>query len=356
MKMKKIFKTAGILAMAIAGIMVLSGCDGDMPYGNLDPGDYLKVGDYKGLETEKIKVEVTQQDIGDEISSALEAATEDKDLEKGDKVAEGDTVNINYVGKIDGKKFDGGSAEKQDLTLGSGSFIDGFEEGLEGKKVGQKGIKLELTFPDDYSSEDLQGKDVVFTVKINSATRPEEPEYDDEFAQSQGYDTTDKYEKAVKKKIRAEKKSEAESAAKEELWSDVLENTKVKEYPEDELNHYIEVFNAQVDQYGEKGTDERSEALTMFGVSTEKELKKMIKESAQLLVKQELLIEYIADKEELTYTDEELDNMISGLETQGYDDEAVEEQTGRNLEQYVHISLLYSKVQDFIYDNAEVVE
>lgn len=354
--MKKIFKTAGILAMAIAGIMVLSGCDGDMPYGNLDPGDYLKVGDYKGLETEKIEVKVTQQEIGDEITSALDAATENKDLEKGDKVAEGDTVNINYVGKVDGKKFDGGSADEYDLTLGSGTFIDGFEEGLEGKKVGQKGIKLELTFPDDYSSEDLQGKDVVFTVKINSATRPEEPEYDDEFAQSQGYDTTEEYEKAVKKQLRSEKKSEAESTAKEELWSEVLENTEVKEYPEEELNHYKEVFNAQVDQYGEKGTDERSEALAMYGVSTEKELKKMIKESAQLLVKQELLIEYIADKEELSYTDDELNSMVESLESQGYDDEAVEEQTGRDMEQYAHISLLYSEVQDFIYDNAKVIE
>lgn len=350
--MKKIAKLIGICAVAAAMALVFAGCSGDMPYDGLNPADYLKVDNYKGLETEKIKVEVSKQDMGDVISGALKNATENKELKKGTAVAEGDTLNIDYVGRLNGKKFDGGSAEGASLELGSDSFIAGFEDGLVGKKVGEKKIKLNLTFPENYSEKSLAGKDVVFTVTINSATRPEEPKYDDEFAKSMGYNTTEEYEKAVKDGLYKQKKSEAESASKDELWSDVLENTEVKKYPEDELEHYKEVFNEQIDEAVESGSGSREQVLAMYGAGSEKELKKIIKENAELLVKQELLIEYIADKEDLTYSDEEFDKMMKSLT----DEEMVEKQTGRTAEQYAHIALLYEKVKDFIYDNAKKVD
>ncbi|MDD6190816.1 MAG: trigger factor [Firmicutes bacterium] len=342
--------------MIIGLVMLISGCGQKDIYDGINPGDYIKAGKYKGLETEKIKVEVTKQEMGDEISGALKSAAETKKVGKGKSVEDGDTVNINYVGRLNGKKFEGGSADKYDLTLGSGTFIDGFEDGLVGKKVGEKNIRLNLTFPEDYSTENLRGKDVVFTVSINSATRQVQPEYDDNFAKAQGYDSVEAYEKAVEEKIYNTKKEEEQSNQKNMLWSGVLENTKVKKYPEDVVKHYKDVFSAQIDEQAESGDVKRTQILSMYGVKNEKELDKMIEESAQLLVKQELIIEYIAETEKLTNSDDEIKNTVESLKNQGYDDEKVEKETGRNLEQYAHISLLYQKVQDFIFENAKVVD
>ena len=123
-------------------------------------------------------------------------------------IKEGDTVNIDYVGKKDGKKFDGGSAEGYDLEIGSGSFIDGFEDGLIGKKIGDK-VKLELTFPEDYGEASLAGQDVVFNVTINSATRMTVPEYDlANVKNTTEYDSIAAYEKAVEKENYKEKEAE----------------------------------------------------------------------------------------------------------------------------------------------------
>lgn len=351
-------KKAGIFALGClmaAGILGLAGC-GDNPYGNLDWSEYLKVGDYKGVEVEAVSVEVEKADIADEINEALEAATEDVKLKKGDAIKEKDTVTIDYVGRVDGKTFDGGSAEDYELEIGSGTFIDGFEDGLIGKEVGEKNIKLDLAFPLDYSNEDLQGKDVEFTVKIKSATRPEEPEFNDEFAQSQGdYKTTEEYEEAVEKSIYNEKKKEAESEQQTEIWSQVLEDTKVKKYPQDMVDHYVECFDEQIDYYAEQyGTDRDTIMSQYYGVSSEKELKKQLKDYAKVLVKQEMLVEYIAEKEDLSYTKEEAESLQSDIESQGYDEESVERETGRNMDEYVHIELLYEKVLEYLQDNADI--
>ena len=169
---KKLFTTIGLVLAAAMALTGLTGCGEDPnPYSELNLDDYLEVGKYKGVEVKEIDVTVSKNEIGDEIVAALEAAATDEKVKKGQPVENQDTVNIDYVGRIDGKEFEGGSAEGPDLVLGSGTFIDGFEDGLVGHKVGEKGIKLNLAFPLNYSSEELQGKDVVFTVDINSATR-----------------------------------------------------------------------------------------------------------------------------------------------------------------------------------------
>ena len=152
------------------------------------------------MEVASYSISVTDDEVETAIQSALDEAATDKELDKGTAIENGDVVNIDYTGKLDGKKFDGGSAEGYDLTIGSGSFIDGFESGLIGKKVGEK-TDLELTFPEDYSSEDLQGKDVVFTVKINSATRKEVPVLDEDFVKNTTeFETVEEYETRILRK------------------------------------------------------------------------------------------------------------------------------------------------------------
>jgi len=341
----------------IISMLLLTACGSDVNlYEGLDLSNYLKVGEYKGVKAEKVEVKVEKSEIGDAIVEALKAATKEVELSKGDEVKTGDTVNIDYVGKVDGKKFEGGSAKGQELSLGSGTYIDGFEEGLVGHKVGEKNIELALAFPPNYSAEELQGKDVVFTVKINSATRDEQPEYNDAFVKTLGdYKNTEEYEKAVEKQIYKTKKEEAEQNQKTEIWSQVLADTKVKQYPEDVVTHYIESFDKQIDYYADKqGIDRQDFIAKYYGVSTEKELKKQLKDYAQTLVKQEMLIEYIAEKEGISYTEEEAEKLQTDIETQGYTDETVEIETGRTMEQYVHIELLYEKVLNYLQNNADL--
>ncbi len=350
--MKKIICLSIIISM-----LLLTACGSDVNlYEGLDLSNYLKVGEYKGVKAEKVEVKVEKSEIGDAIVEALKAATKEVELSKGDEVKMGDTVNIDYVGKVDGKKFEGGSAKGQELSLGSGTYIDGFEEGLVGHKVGEKNIELALAFPPNYSAEELQGKDVVFTVKINSATRDEQPEYNDAFVKTLGdYKNTEEYEKAVEKQIYKKKKEEAEQNQKTEIWSQVLADTKVKQYPEDVVTHYIESFDKQIDYYADKqGIDRQDFIAKYYGVSTEKELKKQLKDYAQTLVKQEMLVEYIAEKEGISYTDEEAANLQADIENQGYDEDTVEIETGRTMDQYVHIELLYEKVLDYLQDNANM--
>ena len=349
---KKIFILAASLVMAI----VFTGCGSSVPYDNYDLNDYIKVGKYKGLKVDGYTVKVTENDIDTYIESTLESSPKTEKLEKGDAIESGDTLNIDYEGKVDGKKFEGGSNKGDELTIGSGKFISGFEDGLIGKTIGDE-VELNLTFPDDYDSKELRGKDVVFTVKINSATRETIPEYNlDYVKENTKYKSLEAYEKAVEKQLYKTKETEAVNTQKTELWSQALENTKVKKYPEEELNYYIQFNSDQIDEMAKTYGMKRKEMLSSYGFGNEKEFKAINEDSSKMRVKQEMLIKYIADKEELEYTDKEKADLIADFEKQGYDAEAVEAQTGRELDEYAHIELLYGKVLDFLLEKAEIAK
>ena len=349
--MKKKLFVLGTCAMMAFG---LTACGSSMSYDDYDLNEYIEVGEYKGLTVAPYSVSVTEDEIQAQIDSQLEAAVETKTLDEGDKIKSGDTVNIDYVGKKDGEKFDGGSAEGYDLEIGSGSFIDGFEDGLIGKTVGEK-VDLDLTFPEDYSSEDLAGQDVVFTVTVNSATRNVVPEYDLDFVkENTDYDSIEDYEEAVEKDIYDSKENEEIYNQQAELWSQVLEDTEVKKYPDRELDNYIKFNSDQMDDMAEAYGMTREELLASYEFDDEAEFEAVNEDSSKLRVKQEMVIEYIADAEKLEYTQEEKDKMIEEFEAAGYDNKTIKTQTGRPMEEYVHIELLYQKVLDFLLENAEI--
>lgn len=354
--MKKFIVLTVSAVMAITMCFALSGCGTKLPYSEYKLGDYLKVGNYKGLEVEDFTVKVTKDDVDSYIESNLESASETKDVKKSDTIEEGDTLNIDYEGKINGKTFEGGSNKGDELTIGSGKFIDGFEDGLIGKKIGDE-VELDLTFPDEYHSKDLQGKDVVFTVKINSATREVVPEYNLDFVKKNTkYKSLDAYEKSVEKTLYETKETEAINNQKTTLWSEVLENTEVKEYPQEEVDYYIEFNSNQIDEMAKTYGMTRKEFLKSYEFGGEKDFKAVNEDSSKLRVKQEMLIMYIAEKEDLKYTDDEKEALIADFEKQGYDEEAIKKQTGRSLDGYAHIELLYGKVLDFLLDNAKIVD
>ena len=349
--MKK--KTIAGLLCGVA-LLVLASCGSSMSYEDYDLNEYLKVGEYKGLTVAPYSISVTDDEVQEQIQSNLKAAAKDTKLDKNTAIADGDTVNIDYTGKVDGKKFDGGTAEKQDLTIGSGSFIDGFESGLIGHKKSET-VTLNLTFPEDYSEESLKGKDVTFTVKINSATRSVVPELNEEFVKENSeYKTVKEYTGAVEKQLYNEKETEAINNQKTTLWSAALDNTEVKKYPEKELNHYMEFNSEQLDQTAKQYGVSREDMLKQYGLDDEKDFEATNEDSSKLRVKQEMLIQYIADKEKLSYTEEEKEKLIENFEAQGYDADAIEQQTGRTVNDYAHIELLYEKVLDFLLDNAKI--
>ena len=345
-----------IAVLCLIMIMTLGACGsgtGSMSYEDYNLDEYIEVGQYKGLEVNPYVVSVSQDEVDAEIEKTLESSTKEKKLSEGKVLKKGDTANIDYVGRIDGKKFDGGSAQGTDLELGSGTFIDGFEDGLIGKKVGET-VDLNLTFPEDYGTKEYAGKDAVFTVTVNSATR-QVAMTEEEYVKSKGdYDSVADYRKAVKRKLINEKEETAMEDQKKSLWSDAIDNTKVIKYPEREVTAYEEFNSAQIYTAAANYGVSREELLSQYGFKGEDDFASVNEDSSKLRVKQEMMAVYIANKEGITYSDKEAETMLQNLKDSGFDEESIKEQTGRTVEDYIHVELLYEKVLDFLLDNAKI--
>ncbi len=320
--------------------------------------EYVTLGDYKGLSYTKEDINVTKDDIKAEIDSRVQAKSTTEDSKKG-TVKDGDNVNIDYVGKIDGKEFDGGSAEEYTLTIGSGTFIDGFEEGLIGKKIGDT-VTLDLKFPDDYSNKDVAGKDVTFEVKLNSKQVTKTPKYDEEFIKANSdYDNKKDYEASVKKDLEKEKKETAENTAKQSLWSEAVENAEVKKYPKGAV---AKEKQAIIDQYklmAENYNVEWADFLEQFMNTTEEDFDKQAKDYGKSVAKQKLVMYAIADKEKLNLSNKEYkDKLKELLKNAGMTEKQFKEQYNQTIEEYAEENdfksqFVLEKVYDFIYKNAK---
>ncbi|MDF2486627.1 MAG: trigger factor, partial [Herbinix sp.] len=161
-------------------------------------GDFIKLGQYKGIEVTVTKLEVTDANVDTAIQEDLTAHTTNEEITDRTDVQNGDIANIDYEGLKDGVAFEGGTATATDLTIGSNQFIPGFEEKLIGTKVGDK-VEIELTFPEDYSnSPELAGQDVVFKVTVNAIKKEVVPELNLEYVQANtDYDTVDAYREGI---------------------------------------------------------------------------------------------------------------------------------------------------------------
>ena len=311
-----------------------------------DASEYVTLGEYKGLTVEVDPVEVTDEQVMDKIASETKQT-----LTEG-TVEDGDTVNIDYVGKLDGEEFDGGSAEGYDLEIGSCTFIDGFEDGIIGMQVGET-KDLELTFPEDYHSEELAGKDVVFTVTVNSISRV--PELTDEVADSvvEGM-TAEAYQESVRQDLEDSAKESQKSDAQQKLLQAVYNNATISGYPEENLQYTIkratDYYEWLASMYGMSLDD----YLTNYGM-TQDEFKEQIQPVAEEALGEEMTLLAIAKEENIEVSDEEYqDGLARYAEAQGMDDPSkLEEAYGEN---YIRNSLLQEKVLDFLYENATIEE
>ena len=323
-----------------------------------DYSKYIKLGEYKGLTYTKEKIKVTDKEIKAEIDNRLAAKATTKDSKKG-TVKDGDNVNISYVGKIDGKKFDGGTADNQTLTIGSGSYIEGFEEGLVGKNVGDK-VTLDLTFPKDYNNKKVAGKDVTFEVTINSKQVTNTPKYDEEFIKANSdYDNKTDYEAYIKEELEKNKKETAEDTAKQTLWSEAVENAEVKKYPKgavaQEQESIIEQYKLMAQNYNMEWED----FLKTYMQTTDKDFQKQAKTYGKSVAKQKLVLYAIADKEKIKVSNKEYkDRLSTMLKNAGMTEKQFEEQYNMTLEEYAEqndfkANFLSEKINDFIYKNAK---
>ena len=310
----------------------------------------IEVADLSKLKLEKLKAEPTET----EIDEALERiASSQRDFKEKDGASEdGDRVTIDFVGKIDGEPFDGGSAENAPLELGSNSFIPGFEDQLVGKKAGDE-VEVKVTFPDEYGAEHLAGKDAVFDVKVNEVAGPVDVEIDDDFASRMGMENVEKLREAVKEQIEGEYEQMSKSKLKRTLLDELDAGHKF-ELPE-------KLVDQEFEQVWHQVTHEMEHAKRTFEDegTTEDDARKEYKEIAERRVRLGLVLGAIGESGDIEVSEEEVNRALiervrqfPGQEKEVYDFYQKNPQAVAELRAPVY----EQKVVDFITELAQVSE
>ncbi|MGG1632370.1 trigger factor [Rossellomorea sp. NRS-1567] len=274
----------------------------------------VKLGEYKGLEVEKMETEVTAEDVEAELTSLQEKQAELAVKEEG-KAEEGDTVTMDFEGFVDGEAFEGGQAENYSLELGTGQFIPGFEEQLIGVAPGEE-KEVEVNFPEEYHAAELAGKPATFKVKVHEIKAKELPALDDEFAKDadEEVETLAELKEKIEKRLQESKKNEAETAVRETLVNKASENAEV-EIPEvmvtAEVDRMMQEFEQRLQMQGMN-----LDLYFQFSGQSEEDLKGQMKEDAGKRVRTNLTLEAIAAAENLEVTDEEADQEVNKMAEQ----------------------------------------
>lgn len=263
----------------------------------------VKLGQYKELETKKASIRITEKDIMAEINKVADKNARMVNVE--DRPAQnGDITTIDYRGLLDGVAFEGGTAENQELTLGSGKFIPGFEEQIVGHSIGEE-FNINVTFPADYGAENLAGKAVVFEIKLHAIKVRELPAIDDEFASDVSeFDTLDAYKADVKKQLR----KDAEDKARKELETTLIEMAVANaemEIPEVMYHNQVNAMLEDMDMRLRYQGMSLEQYMQYMGVTADK-LHEIYMPQAEKSVKARLVIEQIIKDENITVTDEEV--------------------------------------------------
>ena len=310
-----------------------------------DKGEVTKLGQYKGIEVTKEDTTVTDAELDQRIASILQANPEITEIT--DRSAQnGDTVNIDYVGMKDGVAFDGGTAEGYDLELGSDAFIDGFEDGLIGANVGEE-RSLNLTFPEDYGNADLAGQAVVFDVTVNKIEEKKNAILDDAFVQRvSDFSTVDEFKADTMAALQEEKEQSAAQQVEDDAFAAAVDNSEyslneaaVEQQYNNQLTYYENMFSSYgftMESYAE-----------MIG-QTEDEFKETLHTAAENAIKQQLLINAVAEKEGLIVEDADRESLA---ENYGTDLKTLQDTYGEDM---VDQTALIYKVVEFIGSNAVV--
>ena len=310
----------------------------------------VKLGKYKGIELKKIEYNVTDADIDHELEHMADrnsriVTVEDRPVENGDITV------IDFEGFVDGKAFEGGKAENHELTIGSNTFIPGFEDQLVGMKTGEE-KDINVTFPEEYFSEELKGKDAVFKIKLHEIKKKELPKLDDDFAKDTSeFDTLKELKNSIKEKLEHENKHRAEHETEDAAIKAVVDSSEV-DVPsgmvETELDNMIRDMEQRMSYQGMKF----EQYLQMIGKSME-DFKKENEEMAKNTVKTRLTLEAIVNAEKFEPKQEAVDSKIkemAGMYGQKEEDLKKNEQ----FVNYIKDSLKNEEVVNFIVSNAKI--
>ena len=268
----------------------------------------VKVSKYKGIAAPKMAVRVTKKDVDREIESARQRNARIESVDRA--AANGDIVNIDFEGFIDGVAFDGGKGEGHDLELGSGQFIPGFEDQLIGAKAGDE-VDVNVTFPENYAPE-LASKAATFKVKVNEVKVKELPELDDEFAKDVSeFDTLEEYSASVKEELSERKREEAQRAFEEVVMSRLTDNVEC-EIPDDMVEEHLDsMLNNFRYNLARQGM-ELEQYFSMMGMSVET-FRQETRPTAEKQIKLDLAFEHIAKTEDFPVSDEDVENEYKRL-------------------------------------------
>lgn len=348
MKKKTITMIVTMCIMAVT----LVGCGSSKELSN----EFYKVSQYKDLEVTKVEeTKVTDEDVETQIQTILTQNATLVDV-TGRPVQTGDTAVIDFTGYIDGEAFDGGSGEGTQLEIGSNSFIEGFEEGIIGHNIGDN-FDLNLTFPEDYHSADYAGKAVVFNVTVQNIKESQGVELTDEFVQTVSTEskTVEEFRKEIKTYLEEQSKSTTDAALLEEIWAELTEKTEQIKEPTEEIDKIVKEIKEYYESSAQSYGMEYADFLTSYLGMTEEEFNKQAKEVAETTVKKEMIIEMLADKEDLGLSDEKYKEKYKELaEEYGSTDvdAFIEQYTEETLKKYV----LQDLVEEWLVDNCKQVE
>ncbi len=312
----------------------------------------VKLGKYKGIEIEKIEYKADKKAINHELGHMQEhnsrlITVDDRPLENGD------TATIDFEGFVDGVAFDGGKAEGHELEIGSGAFIPGFEEQLVGMEIdGEKEIKV--TFPKEYFSKDLAGKDATFKVKLHEIKKKELPELDDEFAKDVSeFDTLEELKKSIKEKLTKNNEQRAKYETEDAAIKAVCEDSKL-DIPsgmiELEIDNMLKDFEQRLAYQGLN----LEQYLKMLG-KTEEEVRKEYEPQAIEAIKSRLVLEAIIKAEKIEASEDEIKAKMEEM-AKSYGKDVEELSKNENLKEYLAEGIKSEKALEFIVANAKFTE
>lgn len=326
-------------------------------FDEIDAENNVTLGEYMGVEVVNSATTVSDEEVEAYIEYMMSMYSNLEEVTDRDVVENGDVANIDYEGKKDGVAFEGGTAQGYDLTIGSGSFIPGFEEGLIGVKKGET-IDLPLTFPENYPAEDLAGAEVVFTVTVNGIYQKAASEFNDEFVAGlaiEGVTTTEEYRVYLKGMMEESYGDQARQNMEAQVIAMVTESAEVKEVPQGLIDKFYDInINNMTYQASMYGMDLQSFVSAYFGMDEEAFEAETVA-AAEESAKQAMVCLKIAAQENISVSDEEMDTAIEeNYASYGY--AGVEEfKSAVDLQEYKD-SLLLTKIVNFLVDNAAVTE
>ena len=313
----------------------------------------IQLGEYKGIQVPVMEIEPTEEELGQEIENMLESHGYLVEVEGKTVIEEGDVVNIDYRGLIDGEEFEGGTSREGgfDLTIGSGEFIAGFEEQLIGKELGGF-YQLDLAFTENYRNKEVAGKPVIFEVTVNKIQERIIPELTDTFVQENlGLSSVDAYRESVEESLRLQKQENAQAKKEYDVLTGIVELSEFTVSEEEVQTEKEQIVAANEYSAAAYGMDmETYLYYFMNGISME-EFEKQCESTAEMRIKSALVIEAVAEAEQITVSDEgyvEKAEMMMG----DYGFTSLEEFEKTYTREAIMENIVYNETVDFLVEQA----